>query len=114
MPVELKVDTDGKTESKRIDVVGTDSAFSVDTFGRPRRIVIDPDSHLLKNSSDIKLRAGLQRGTSLVQQGDMAGAHSGFNKSLYTNNKKFLAHTIVAEKVFFHHNHHPLAHAPPT
>ena len=37
MPVELKIDTDGKTESKRIDVVGTDSAFSVDTFGRPRR-----------------------------------------------------------------------------
>src|SRR5215469_14511668 len=38
MPVELKIDTDGKTETKRIDVVGTDSAFSVETFGRPRRI----------------------------------------------------------------------------
>src|SRR5438552_12234178 len=52
MPVELKIDTDGKTETKRIDVAGTDSAFSVDTFGRPRRIAIDPDNHLLKNSSD--------------------------------------------------------------
>ena len=41
MPVELKIDTDGKTEVKRIEVVGTDSAFSVDTFGRPRRISIE-------------------------------------------------------------------------
>ena len=38
MPVELKIDTDGKTEIKRVEVVGTDSAFTVDTFGRPRRI----------------------------------------------------------------------------
>ncbi len=35
MPVLLKIDTDGKTEEKKIEVVGTDSAFSVDTFGAP-------------------------------------------------------------------------------
>src|SRR5436309_12578416 len=82
MPVELKIDTDGKTETKRIDVTGTDSAFSVDTFGRPRRISIDPQNWLLKNSADIRLRAGIQRGQSLVQQGDLAGALSEFNKAL--------------------------------
>src|SRR5947207_3520496 len=85
MPVELKIDTDGKSETKRIDVVGTDSAFSVDTFGRPRRISIDPENRLLKNSTDVKLRAGIQRGQSLVQQGDMAGALSEFNKALEIN-----------------------------
>ncbi|HLO20918.1 MAG TPA: hypothetical protein VK192_10560, partial [Sphingomicrobium sp.] len=37
MPVELKVDTDGKTEQKRIEVVGTDSPFTVETFGAPGR-----------------------------------------------------------------------------
>ena len=42
MPVELKIDTDGKTEDKRIDVVGTDSAFTVETFGKPRRIYHRP------------------------------------------------------------------------
>jgi aminopeptidase N len=111
MPVELKIDTDGKTETKRIDVVGTDSAFSVDTFGRPRRIVIDPDSHLLKNSSDIKLRAGLQRGTSLVQQGDMAGALSEFNKALDINKNSSLAHYRVAEVFFLQHNYQASANA---
>jgi aminopeptidase N len=111
MPVELKIDTDGKTETKRIDVVGTDSGFTVDTFGRPRRIVIDPDSHLLKNSSDIKLRAGIQRGQSLVQQGDMAGALSEFNKALDINKNSSLAHYRVAEVFFLQHNYQASANA---
>ena len=57
MPVDLKIDTDGKTENKRIEVVGTDSPFTMETFGRPRRISIDPDHHVLTNSTDVKLRA---------------------------------------------------------
>ncbi|HKC72056.1 MAG TPA: M1 family aminopeptidase, partial [Terriglobales bacterium] len=59
MPVELKVDTDGKTEQKRIEVVGTDSPYTVDTYGRPRRIVIDPNDWVLKNSSDVKVRTAI-------------------------------------------------------
>ena len=42
MPVELRIETDGKTEIRRVDVSGTDSHYSVETFGRPRRISIDP------------------------------------------------------------------------
>jgi tetratricopeptide (TPR) repeat protein len=111
MPVELKIDTDGKTETKRIDVMGTDSAFSVDTFGRPRRIAIDPDNHLLKNSSDTRLRAGIQRGQALVQQGDMAGALSEFNKALDINKNSSLAHYRVAEVFFLQHNYQASANA---
>ena len=111
MPVELKIDTDGKTETKRIEVVGTDSAFSVDTFGRPRRIVIDPDDRILKNSSDIKLRAGIQRGQALVQQGDMAGALSEFNKALDINKNSSLAHYRVAEVFFLQRNYQASANA---
>ncbi len=111
MPVELKIDTDGKTETKRIDVVGTDSAFTVDTFGRPRRITIDPDNRLLKNSSDVKLRAGIQRGQALVQQGDMAGALSEFNKALDINKNSSLAHYRVAEVFFLQHNYQASANA---
>jgi aminopeptidase N len=33
MPVELRVETDGKTEIKKVEVVGSDSQFVVDTFG---------------------------------------------------------------------------------
>ena len=111
MPIELKIDTDGKTETKRIDVTGTDSAFSIDTFGRPRRISIDPENRLLKNSSDIRLRAGIQRGQALVQQGDMTGALAEFNKALEINKNSSLAHCRVAEVFFLQHNFQASANA---
>ena len=111
MPVELKIDTDGKTETKRVDVTGTDSPFSVDTFGRPRRISIDPQNWLLKNSPDIRLRAGIQRGQALVQQGDLAGALSEFNKALDINKNSSLAHYRIAEVFFLQHNYQASANA---
>ncbi|MGH9515015.1 MAG: M1 family aminopeptidase [Terriglobales bacterium] len=111
MPVELKIDTDGKTEEKRINVVGTDSAFSIDTFGRPRRITLDPNNDLLKNSPDIKLRGSIQRGAGLVQQGDLAGALSEFNKALEINKNSSLAHYRIAEVFFLQHNYQASANA---
>src|ERR1700722_3124982 len=111
MPVELKVDTDGKTEEKRIDVVGTDSAFTLETFGKPRRISIDPDNRVLRNSSDVKLRASIQRGQALVQQGDFAGALTEFNKALEVNKNSSLAHYRVAEVFFLQKNYQASANA---
>jgi tetratricopeptide (TPR) repeat protein len=111
MPVQLKIDTDGKTETKRIDVTGTDSAFTLDTFGRPRRISIDPDNRLLKNSTDVRLRAGILRGQALVQQGDLTGALSEFNKALDINKNSSLAHYRIAEVFFLQHNYQASANA---
>ena len=111
MPVTLRIDTDGKTEEKQVDVVGTHSAFSVETFGKPRRIVIDPDHKVLTNSTDIRLRASIQRGQSLVQQGDLAGALSEFNKALDVNKNSSLAHYRVAEVFFLQHNYQAAANA---
>jgi len=111
MPVELKIDTDGKTEQKRLDVVGTDSAFTVETFGKPRRISIDPDDRVLKNSSDIKLRASIQRGQALTQQGDLAGALLEFNKALENNKNSSLAHYRIAEVFFQQKNYQASANA---
>jgi hypothetical protein len=111
MPVELRIDTDGKTEEKKIEVVGTDSAFTVETFGRPRRISIDPENRVLRNSSDIKLRASIQRGQALVQQGDLAGALLEFNKALEVNKNSALAHYRVAEVFFQQKNYQASANA---
>ena len=111
MPVELKIDTDGKTETKRIDVVGTDSAFTTETFGRPRRISIDPDDWVLKNSGEIRLRASIERGQALVQQGDFANALSEFNKALESNKNSSLAHYRIAEVFFVQHNYQSAANA---
>ncbi len=111
MPVDLKIDTDGKSETKRIEVVGTNSPFTVETFGRPRRISIDPNNEVLKNSSEVKLRASIQRGQGLVQQGDLAGALSEFNKALEVNKNSSLAHYRIAEVFFQQHNYQASANA---
>jgi aminopeptidase N/predicted negative regulator of RcsB-dependent stress response len=111
MPVDLRVDTDGKTEEKRIEVVGTDSPFSVETFGRPRRISIDPQNRVLTNSKDIKLRASIVRGQGLTQQGDLAGALSEFNKALEANKNSSLAHYRIAEVFYLQRNYQASANA---
>jgi tetratricopeptide (TPR) repeat protein len=111
MPVDLRIDTDGKTENKRIEVVGTTSPFSIETFGRPRRISIDPDHHVLTNSSDVKLRASILRGQALQQQGDLTGALMEFNKALDLNKNSSLAHYRIAEVFFYQRNYQSSANA---
>ncbi len=111
MPLELRIDTDGKTEDKRIDVVGTDSAFSLETFGKPRRISIDPGNWVLKNSTEIKMRASIQRGQAFVQQGDFASALAEYNKALEVNKISSLAHYRIAEVFFQQKNYQASANA---
>jgi len=111
MPVQLKIDTDGKTETKRIEVVGTNSPFSVETYGKPRRIAVDPDDRVLKNSTEIRLRASIQRGQGLTQQGDLAGALLEFNKALDVNKNSSLAHYRIAEVFFLQRNYQAAANA---
>jgi aminopeptidase N len=111
MPVQLKIDTNGKTEDKRVEVVGTNSPFTIETFGKPRRISVDPDDRVLKNSSDVKLRASILRGQGLIQQGDLAGALLEFNKALEVNKNSSLAHYRVAEVFFLQRNYQAAANA---
>ena len=111
MPVDLKIDTDGKTEEKRIEVQGTNSPFSIETFGKPRRIVVDPDNRVLKNSGDIRMRASITRGQALIQQNDLAGALVEFNKALDANKNSSLAHYRVAEVFFMQKNYQAAANA---
>jgi aminopeptidase N len=111
MPVELRIDTDGKTEQKRIEVVGTNSPFTIETFGRPRRITVDPDNRVLENSKEIKLRASILRGQGLTQQGDLAGALLEFNKALDVNKNSSLAHYRVAEVFYLQRNYQAAANA---
>jgi aminopeptidase N len=111
MPVELKIDTNGKTEDKKVEVMGTNSAFTIETYGKPRRIVVDPDNRVLKNSSDVRIRAAIMRGQGLVQQGDLAGALSEFNKALDANKNSSLAHYRIAEVFFLQHNYQAAANA---
>jgi tetratricopeptide (TPR) repeat protein len=111
MPIDLRIDTDGRTENKRIEVVGTNSPFTIETFGRPRRISVDADHHVLTNSSDVKLRSSILRGMAMQQQGDLSGALTEFNKALDLNKNSSLAHYRIAEVFFFQRNYQSSANA---
>ena len=111
MPVDLRIETDGNTENKKIEVVGTSSPFTVETYGRPRRISLDPDHHVLTNNSDVKLRASILRGQALQQQGDLAGALAEFNKALDQNKNSSLAHYRIAEIFYLQRNYQSSANS---
>ena len=111
MPVELKIDTDGKTETKRIEVEGSNSAYSVDTFGRPRKISIDPGNMVLQNSKELQVRTSIMRGQQDVEQSDLMEALKEFQKSLDINKNSSLAHYRIAEVFFLQHNYQSAANA---
>jgi aminopeptidase N len=111
MPVELRVDTDGKTEIKRVDVVGSDSQFVMDTFGRPRHISIDPDNWVLKSNPDLLVRVAILKGQQLVAQGDLAGALGEFQKALDANAQSSLAEYRIGEVLFSQRNYQASANA---
>lgn len=105
MPVELRVDTDGKTENQKIDVVGTDSQYVVDTFGRPRRISIDPGDWVLKATPDLQVRIAILKGQQLVAQNDLTGALAEYQKALVANPQSSLASYRIGELLFTQRNY---------
>ncbi len=111
MPVELRVETEGKTEIKRVDVVGTESQYVVDTFGRPRHIAIDPDNWVLKNTPDLQVRISILRGQQLVAEGDTPGALAEYQKALTANPNSSLASYRIGEVLFNQRNYQAAANA---
>jgi len=105
MPVELRVETDGKTESQKVEVVGTDTPFVFDTFGRPRRISIDPSDWVLKSTPDEMVRVAILKGQQLVHQGDMNGGLAEFQKALDANPSSSLANYRIGELLFKQRNY---------
>ncbi len=111
MPVELRIDTDGKTVDQRVEVEGTNSAYSIDTFGKPRRITIDPNNQVLQNSTDLQVRTSIMRGQQDVEQGDLTEALKEFQKALDINRNSSLAHYRIADVFFLQHNYQSAANA---
>ena len=111
MPIELRIETDGKTELRRVDVSGTDSQFSVETFGRPRKISIDPDDWLLKSTPDLAVRVAVLRGQEQVAQGDLTQALIEYQKALDANKNSSLASYRIGEVFFMQRNYQSAANS---
>ena len=105
MPVELRVDTDGKAEDRRIDVIGTSTHYVIDTLGRPHHIVIDPEHWLLQFTPDIALRVAILRALQRQAEGDPVAALAEYQKALDANPISSLAFYRIAELHFTERNY---------
>jgi hypothetical protein len=111
MPVTLQVQTEGKTETKQVEVAGPDSQYVIDTFGLPRKITIDPDDEVLKNTPDLQVRVAILRGQQLLAQDDTTGAIEEFQKALKVNPISSLANYRIGDVLFTQRNYQASANA---
>jgi aminopeptidase N len=115
MPVQMRVDTEGNPELKVIEVVGTESDFTVETFGRPKfgvsGITLDPNNQILKASGKLRVRASIARGEEMAEQGRYYDAIQQYQKALNTQKNNSLAHFRVGEAFFYQKNYNAAANS---
>ena len=104
MPVDLRIETEGNPEDKKIEVTGTSSEFSVDTFGKPRKLTLDPNHVLLRLDPSIEVAVAIRRGEQFVEINDFANALKEYQKALEVNRNSSLAHYRVGELFFKQNN----------
>jgi aminopeptidase N len=109
MPVDLRVETEGNPEDKKIEVTGTSSEFSVDTFGKPRSLTLDPNHVLLRLDSSMQIAVAIRRGEQFTAINDYQNALRELQKALEVNRNSSLAHYRIAELFFKQNNYQSAA-----
>ena len=100
MPVDLKITTEGNPEEAKVEVVGTSSEFSVDTFGKPKTVEIDPNSMVLHYEPNIRVAVAIRKGEQFAELSEFGDALKEYQKALETNRTSSLAHYRMAEVYF--------------
>ena len=111
MPVDLKIETEGNPEEKRVEVVGTSSEFSVDTFGKPKSVIIDPNNRLLRYSNQVRVAVAIRRGEQYAELSEFGEALKQYQKALETNRTSSLGHYRIAEVYFLQNNYQQAANS---
>jgi tetratricopeptide (TPR) repeat protein len=113
MPIELKIDTEGNPEIKTVDVTGTESTFTVETFGRPKPggIKIDPNNVVLKGNAGLRARAAIARGEELAETGRYYDAIQQYQKALNVQPGRPLADFRMGEAFFYQKNYQAAANS---
>jgi aminopeptidase N len=104
MPVDLRIETEGNPEDKQVEVTGTSSEFSVDTFGKPRKLILDPQNRILRLDPSMQIAVAIRRGEQFVEINDYASALREYQKALEVNRNSSLAHYRIAELFFKQNN----------
>jgi aminopeptidase N len=113
MPIEIRIDTEGNPETKTVDVIGTESSFTVETFGRPKPggIKVDPNNVVLKGSNSLRARAAIARGEELAEAGRYYDAISQYQRALSIQPNRPLANFRMGEAFFYQKNYQAAANA---
>src|SRR5579859_2228773 len=113
MPVQLRIDTEGNPETTWVDVLGLESPFTVETFGRPKPggIKIDPNNLVLKGSTPLRARAAIARGEELAEQGLYYDAIKQYQRALSIQPGRPLANFRMGEAFFYQKNYQAAANA---
>lgn len=109
MPVDLKIETEGNPEQKRVEVVGTSSEFIVDTFGKPKRVTIDPGNNMLRYSNPVRVAVAIRKGEQFAEVGEFTEALKEYQKALDVSRNSSLAHYRVAEVFMLQNNYQSAA-----
>ena len=109
MPVDLRIETEGNPEDKTIEVTGTSSEFSVDTFGKPRKLTLDPNHVLLRLDPSMQIAVAIRRGEQFVEINDYSNALREYQKALEVNRNSSLAHFRIGELFFKQNNYQSAA-----
>jgi len=109
MPVDLKIETEGNPETKRVDVVGTSSEFTVDTFGKPKTVSIDPNGAVLRWGAPMRVAVAIKKGEQYAEIGEFGDALKEYQKALEVSHGSSLAHYRVAEIFFLQNNYQSAA-----
>jgi tetratricopeptide (TPR) repeat protein len=109
MPVDLKIETEGNPEMKRVEVAGPSSEFVVETFGKPKKVEIDPNLRVLRMSSTMRVAVAIRRGEMFSDIGEYGEALKEFQKAMEVNRNSSLAHYRVADIFFLQSNYQAAA-----
>ncbi|MBI1356347.1 MAG: peptidase M1 [Acidobacteria bacterium] len=109
MPVELRIDTEGEPEYRTINVVGASSDYSVEAFGKPKKVELDPNNRILRFDDDIRVKVAIRKGEQLVELGYYTDALQEYQKSLDINRYSSLAHYRIGEVFFLQNNYQSAA-----
>ncbi len=97
MPLEIEVATKGRTERGTIELSGKSTAFDINTFTLPTKVVLDPDQKILRDSKELQTAVQISLGNDLKEKGEFIDAIRAYEAALKINQRKSLAHFRLAE-----------------
>lgn len=104
MPVELKIETEGEPEFFVVEVAGEASDYRLETFGKPREVILDPNHRILRLDDETRVRVAIRRGEQLVELGYYQEALLEYQQALDINRFSSLAHYRTGEVFFLQSN----------